>query len=63
MKPKYCITCEANNVKPRKRARHFTNINGVELGFCNEHYDEYLVLEEFSIDLIEQHYGDNFTEN
>ena len=63
MNPKYCITCEANNIKPRKRARHFTKLNDVELGFCNEHYDEYLLLEEFSINLIELHYGDSDSED
>jgi len=63
MKHKYCITCEVNNVTFRKLARHYINLDGVELGFCDIHYDDYLNLEEFSIDLIEQNYGDNSTED
>jgi len=63
MKPKHCITCEADGIKPRKRAKHYIKVHEAELGFCDEHYNEYLMLEEFSIDLIEENYGDCCTED
>lgn len=63
MRSKHCITCEANKVSRKKKAKHFVTKGEIEWGFCDEHYQEYLVEEEYSINLIESEYGDYDTES
>lgn len=58
MKDCRCITCEMENSSRKKKAKHFVEVDGVELGFCDEHYKEYLAQEEFSINLTDLYYGD-----
>lgn len=62
MKPKYCIACEASKSNGKYKATHFVRKNGADWGFCDKHYEQYLIEEEYSINLIEEEYGDYDTE-
>lgn len=62
MKPKYCIACDADGKKSRK-VKHIIIRDGVEIGLCKKHYEEYLIEEEYGINTNNLQYGDYNSKN
>jgi hypothetical protein len=63
-----CLKCEIERGNPRKKgtcnkATHTVIQNGIEIPLCDLHYEEYLLVEDFIIDLVEEDYGDYDTED
>jgi hypothetical protein len=58
-----CVRCEIIGGNTSKKATHTVVQNGVDIPLCKEHYEEYILLEEFCLDLIEENYGDYDTES
>ena len=54
----HCIRCEALGKKRKKRAEFHVKENGVDIPLCAPCYKEWLLEEDFTINLKEEHDGD-----
>lgn len=53
----HCIKCEIMEKKRKRKATHRVKEGGQIIPLCNEHYEEWLLEEEFCIHLKEENDG------